>query len=98
MEHAYRSSYEIWGEDGRIVVEWAYTPPAEHRPVLRIETQDRIDRRTLPADDQFGNVLAEFARSVRTSVPGDLEGRHVLRLAALFDEVAAAARGAEAVA
>ncbi len=97
MEHAYRASYELWGETGRIVVEWAYTPPAGHRPVLRIETQDRIDRRTLPADDQFGNVLAEFARSVRTGVPGELEGRNVLRLAALFDEVAAAARVCGAV-
>ncbi|WP_346776638.1 Gfo/Idh/MocA family oxidoreductase [Streptomyces sp. HNM0574] len=87
MEHAYRSVYEIWGSEGRLVVEWAYTPPATHSPVVRIEQQGRVERLTLPPDDQFGNVLADFGRAVR----GADEGTHAedsLRLAALMDDVA----------
>ncbi|AXK35222.1 gfo/Idh/MocA family oxidoreductase [Streptomyces armeniacus] len=89
MEHAYRSVYELWGSAGRIVVEWAYTPPSTHPPVIRVETQDRQERRTLPPDDQFGNVLAAFARAVRTGEDNGLQGEEILRLAALMDKAGA---------
>lgn len=89
MEHAYRSVYELWGTTGRIVVEWAYTPPSTHAPVIRIETQDRLERRTLPPDDQFGNVLAAFARAVRTGEDNGLQGEEILRLAALMEKAGA---------
>lgn len=91
MEHAYRSAYELWGEKGRIGVEWAYTPPASHVPVINIETAEGRLRRTLPADDQFGNVLAAFARAVRTGEDSGLQGDKILRLSALMDEVRARA-------
>ncbi|TCO62045.1 Gfo/Idh/MocA family protein [Actinocrispum wychmicini] len=87
MEHGYRSAYELWGSSGRIVVEWAYTPPASHAPVIRIEQQDRREWRTLPPDDQFGNVLTTFVRAVRTGREGDLQGEEVLRLADLMQRV-----------
>ncbi|MGW7349728.1 Gfo/Idh/MocA family oxidoreductase [Streptomyces sp. Z26] len=89
MEHAYRSAYELWGSTGRIVVEWAYTPPSTHQPVIRVETQDRQERRTLPPDDQFGNVLAHFARAVRTGEDNGLQGEDILRLAALTEKAGA---------
>ncbi|WP_242911405.1 Gfo/Idh/MocA family protein [Actinomadura terrae] len=91
MEHAYRSSYELWGEKGRIIVEWAYTPPASHAPVIRIETAAGRERRTLPPDDHFGNVLSAFAHAVRTGEDVGLRGAEILRLAALMDKVRARA-------
>ncbi|WP_306318212.1 MULTISPECIES: Gfo/Idh/MocA family protein [unclassified Streptomyces] len=90
MEHGYRSSYELWGTAGRIVVEWAYTPPPSHSPVVRVETQGRQERITLPPDDQFANVLHAFAEAVRGTDIRDCTDRS-LRLAELMDEVAARA-------
>ncbi|MEV0444318.1 Gfo/Idh/MocA family oxidoreductase [Streptomyces spectabilis] len=91
MEHGYRSSYELWGSSGRIVVEWAYTPPPSHRPVIWVATQDRQERITLPPDDQFANVLTAFAEAVRGTDTLASTDRS-LRLAVLMDEVAARAR------
>ncbi|MFF1478971.1 Gfo/Idh/MocA family protein [Streptomyces sp. NPDC058301] len=64
MENAYRSSYELWGSTGRITVPRAFTPPPDHRPVIRVERQEGTREITLPADDQFANVVRAFARGV----------------------------------
>jgi predicted dehydrogenase len=64
MANAYRSSYELWGSTGRIAVDRAFTPPPEHRPVIRIERQEGTQDITLAADDQFANVVRAFARGV----------------------------------
>ncbi|MEV5374527.1 Gfo/Idh/MocA family oxidoreductase [Streptomyces nondiastaticus] len=64
MENAYRSSYELWGSTGRISVHRAFTPPAEHRPVIRVERPEGVEEITLAADDQFARVVGTFARSV----------------------------------
>ncbi len=66
MEHAYTSWYELLGSDGRIRVEHVFTPPAQHRPVLRLERQDHREERILPADDQVANALTAFARQIRS--------------------------------
>jgi NDP-hexose-3-ketoreductase len=60
---SYRSMYSIWGSEGHIELERAFTPPPYHRPALRVVSQDRVEEITLPADDQFANVLRAFARS-----------------------------------
>ncbi|MGH3900521.1 MAG: Gfo/Idh/MocA family protein [Pseudonocardiaceae bacterium] len=62
FEHAYRSSYELWGDRGRISVARAFTPLPSWQPVLRIERQDRTEELTLPADHQFRNVIETFSR------------------------------------
>jgi len=65
FEHSYRSSYALWGSEGSILLDRAYTPPDSMRPVVRIERQDLLQERTLAADRQFVNILESFARSVR---------------------------------
>ncbi|MFI6346457.1 Gfo/Idh/MocA family protein [Streptomyces sp. NPDC050560] len=92
--HAYRSRYELWGSSGRIGVERAFTPPAGFQPVIRLERQDVREERTLPADDQFANIAAEFADTIaeRRDVEPHLE--MILRQSALVEEVfTRAARG-----
>ncbi|EDY42550.2 oxidoreductase family, NAD-binding Rossmann fold protein, partial [Streptomyces sp. SPB074] len=61
FQHSYRSTYALWGSGGRLSVPRAFTPPREHRPVVRIEQQDRLTELTLPADHQVGNALDAFA-------------------------------------
>ncbi|WP_409235902.1 Gfo/Idh/MocA family protein [Streptomyces sp. PA5.6] len=99
FRHGYRSAYEIWGSAGRIVVERAYAPPPRYRPRIRIEQQDRVERLTLPAADQFAETLRAFVAAVRGEpergpAPG---GRPVAREqlvhASLIDAIRASARG-----
>ncbi|MFI9272595.1 Gfo/Idh/MocA family protein [Kitasatospora sp. NPDC052896] len=66
MEHAYRSSYELVGGTGRISVERAFTPPAEHRPVLRLTRSAGTEEIELPAADQVARTLAAFTAAVRS--------------------------------
>ncbi|MDQ0779123.1 NDP-hexose-3-ketoreductase [Streptomyces aurantiacus] len=92
FRHAYRSAYTLWGSTGRIVLDRAFTPPPEHRPVLRIERQDRVEELTLPPDDQFANISARFAALVRGEGDPAPERAAAVRQAELVDAVHDAAR------
>ncbi|WP_328328317.1 MULTISPECIES: Gfo/Idh/MocA family protein [unclassified Streptomyces] len=66
MEHAYRSRYELTGSTGRITVDRAFTPPADHTPAVAVETSSGTRTVQLPPDDQVANTLSAFVSSVRT--------------------------------
>ncbi|MER6165449.1 Gfo/Idh/MocA family protein [Streptomyces violaceorubidus] len=92
FQHSYRSTYALWGSRGRLSVPRAFTPPREHRPVVRIEQQDRLTELTLPADHQVGNALDAFAKAALsgTDRPGLRDA--LLRQALLVEQVRKAAR------
>ncbi|MEV7546094.1 Gfo/Idh/MocA family oxidoreductase [Streptomyces sp. NPDC089915] len=89
--HAYRNTYALWGESGRISLSWAFTPPAGTRPVLRIERQDHVEERTLAADDQWANALRHFADLTARPAGHAREHERIVRQAALLEAVAARA-------
>jgi len=62
----YRSTYEIADTHQRYSVTHAFTPPADHCPVVR--RSDAPDL-VLPADDQVGNAVQAFADAVRQRRP-----------------------------
>ncbi len=66
LDHTYRSTYTLWGSTGRLTVDRAFTPPADHEPVLHLERAGVFYRLPLPADDQAGNAVTAFAHAVRT--------------------------------
>nr|AEM44232.1 oxidoreductase [uncultured bacterium] len=84
LDHGYRSAYELWGSLGRVTVERAFTPPADHRPRLRLERRDGVEELTLPADDQVAATVRTFAAAVRDAAPPDPV---MLRQARLLDEL-----------
>ncbi|WP_234377084.1 Gfo/Idh/MocA family protein [Streptomyces sp. TP-A0356] len=89
FEHAYTSSYTLWGDRGRLSVTRAFTPPAAHQPVLVLEEQDHEERFTLPASDQLRSCLQDFAAAVRTGA-GSVEAerrRDTISLMELVDDV-----------
>lgn len=92
--HAYRNTYAIWGESGRISLSWAFTPPATTRPVLRMERQDHVEERVLPADDQWTNTVRRFAELTANPAEHAREHEQLVRQAVLLDAVA---RGAHTV-
>jgi len=89
FEHAYRSFYELWGSRGRIVLERAFTPPETHQPVLRLERQDNVELRTLPAADQFRLALEEFAACVLGTADPTAHRNRTLRGLSLISQVRA---------
>jgi NDP-hexose-3-ketoreductase len=90
LDHSYRSSYELWGSEGRIVVDRAYTPPADHVPVLRLERRSGVREIRLTPDDQVANSLHAFATAVRSGRPPDDD--HILRQAVLVEKIRTEAR------
>ncbi|MDF3293380.1 Gfo/Idh/MocA family oxidoreductase [Streptomyces sp. RB6PN23] len=66
MEHAYQSRYELSGSSGRILVDRAFTPPADHPPRILIESRAGTRSYPLPPDDQVANTLTAFVSAVRT--------------------------------
>ncbi|MFE7076869.1 Gfo/Idh/MocA family protein [Streptomyces sp. NPDC057620] len=92
FQHSYRSAYALWGSRGRISVPRAFTPPREHRPVVRLEQQDRTTEVTLAADHQVGNALDAFAVAALSGTGRAALGDALLRQALLVEQVRKAAR------
>ncbi len=87
FEHAYRSDYVLWGSEGRIVVERAYTPPATRRPVIRLEHEEVRRELTLPPEDQFANTLRAFVGAVAVAGQRAAETVEICARARLIDEI-----------
>ncbi|MGW6560519.1 Gfo/Idh/MocA family protein [Streptomyces hydrogenans] len=94
-ERGYRASYTLWGAEGRITVERAFTPPPDHRPVVHIERQGVTEVRRLAPDDHFLALARRFASAVRGSL-GPVEAaedeRQTLQQARTLDALAADTR------
>ncbi|TDC96751.1 Gfo/Idh/MocA family oxidoreductase [Saccharopolyspora aridisoli] len=73
FQHAYRSRYALWGDAAHLSLERAFTPPATHRPVLRLEEQDHAEEFVLDASHQFRDSLASFAGAVREGRTPEIE-------------------------
>lgn len=71
LDHGYRSCYELGGSRGRIVLNHAFTPPADHRPVIRVETPEGDTEVTLAPADQVANTVDAFAAAARAAAPLD---------------------------
>ena len=90
LDNAYQSLYELWGSEGRIVVERAFTPAADHRPEVRLFRGTGMETIRLDADDQVSRTLAGFAAAVREDPGPD---PHIVPLARLLENVRRAADG-----
>nr|WP_062333272.1 Gfo/Idh/MocA family oxidoreductase [Herbidospora sakaeratensis] len=91
MEHSYHNAYRLIGSTGQILLDRVFTPPETHNPVVRIERQDSREELVLPADHQFANVVAAFARAVLTGEDVTPQQEGSLRQARLIEEIRAAA-------
>ncbi|NKE62661.1 Gfo/Idh/MocA family oxidoreductase [Lentzea sp. PSKA42] len=84
LDHGYRSAYRLVGTSGSIIVEHAFTPPADHESVVVV--RDGVGERVLrlPADDQVANTVAAFVAAVRS---GQVVGEESRRQAELLDAI-----------
>ena len=65
LDHVYRNVCELWGTRGRIVIERAFTPPADLTPMVRLEDGSGTREIRLAPDDQVRNTVAAFGAAVR---------------------------------
>ncbi|MEU3052011.1 Gfo/Idh/MocA family protein [Streptomyces griseus] len=66
MDHQYTSEYELLGSTGRIRLRHAFTPPADHRPVLSIERGTSREELVLQQEDQYAAAIAAFVHDIAT--------------------------------
>ncbi|GAA0571677.1 Gfo/Idh/MocA family oxidoreductase [Actinomadura livida] len=92
FEHSYRSRYSLWGDQARLTVDRAFTPPPDQRPLIRIESGGRTEEPSFPADHQFRNVTESFARSILQNADYAPHAAAITRQAELVDRVRAQAR------
>ncbi|MDT0453980.1 Gfo/Idh/MocA family protein [Streptomyces hesseae] len=84
LDHAYRNFYEIWGTEGTITVDRAFTPPAGHRPVLRLTGPAGSGTVDLAPADQVAATVGAFVAAVRAGASLDADA---LRQAQLLEEI-----------
>lgn len=87
MDHLYRSRYELWGREGRLAVDSAFTPAPAHQPVIRLEFADRAEELRLPASDQAAATLEAFVGNVTSGVADPAAARASVRIAELLAQV-----------
>ncbi|MEU0744388.1 Gfo/Idh/MocA family oxidoreductase [Streptomyces sp. NPDC006134] len=92
LRHAYRGRYELTGSRGRITVPRAYTPPADHTAVVRLERDGSREEFLVPPHDQFRSVVTAFAEGVRSGAPSPLTGEALHDQARLVEDLRAVAR------
>ena len=87
LDDVYVCEYELFGSEGRMALRRAFTPPADHRPVIRVERASGVEERLLPVDDQCRNALRAFAAAIHRGMPDAENGRAIVRQAELLDRV-----------
>lgn len=65
LDDGYRSAYRLTGSTGELATSHAFTPPADHVPVVRRTTADGTERIELAAFDQYLAAVLAFAAAVR---------------------------------
>jgi predicted dehydrogenase len=86
IDDGYESAYEIRGDRGRITVAHVFTPPAGHRPAVRLDRDGVTREFTLDPDDQWARACRAFADA---ATGGVTPGAEPLEQAALVDEIRA---------
>lgn len=92
MVHSYRSTYDIWGSEGRLVLDWAFTPSREARPVLRLQQRDRETRFLAAASDQFVGVMTAFFDAIGNPSLRQAQHRAMVGQAELMEAIRSRAR------
>lgn len=87
FDHAYRSSYSLWGDHARLTLDRAFTPPPAWQPLVRIESSDQSEELSLPAAHQFKIVTESFARSILQDADYAPQAEAITRQAELVDQV-----------
>ncbi|MFD7925226.1 hypothetical protein [Streptomyces sp. NPDC059742] len=86
LDHANRSRYALQGSTGRVTLDRAFSPSADHPPVLALERNGTVEEIRLDPEDQAARAVGSFARAVRRG--GDVpHGPAIVRQPRLLEEI-----------
>ncbi len=86
FDNYYQCNYEIWGSEGKITADRAFTPPPIFSPLIVLEKQDHKQEFVIKPDNHSINILKEFYRAIHEK---DFH-RHwedALKQASLLDQI-----------
>jgi NDP-hexose-3-ketoreductase len=64
--HAYRNAYTVWGAEGRLSLERAFSVPPDHAPTIVLRDRNgREERRQLVPANHFVLALSAFVAAIR---------------------------------
>lgn len=87
FDHYYNCSIELWGSKGRIYTNRIFTAPPEHKPVVHIEKEGKLERIELEPDHHFKNMLSYFITAISSSSIKSNEYEQNIRQARLIKEL-----------
>lgn len=93
LDHSYRCSYAVWGSEGCVSLDWAFTPPPGERPRLWLERGREREERLLPADDQFLRMVTAFADACADPAGHSGLGADAVAQARLLEDIRRRASG-----
>jgi predicted dehydrogenase len=92
MQHHYTACWDLLGSTGRMTLaHGAYSPPADHVPVLRLHNGEGAQELRLNPHDQVRTAVTRFADAVRGGSPA-VDGEAERAQARLVDEIRRLAR------
>ena len=94
FDHRYTSGYRLLGSVAELSAEHVFTPGADHRPVIRVDGQERHEEHVLPVQDQCSNAVKAFVRAVRE---GPRTDDSIVAQAALVDRSRSLAKANDGV-
>ena len=83
----YRSAYELCGSEGSIRLANAFTPAADHHPVLMVERATGTEPVVLEPCDQVAASVAAFVSGIRAGRGGLLDAEDCLEQARLLSAI-----------
>ncbi|OGL65704.1 hypothetical protein A3B21_00195 [Candidatus Uhrbacteria bacterium RIFCSPLOWO2_01_FULL_47_24] len=63
-DRGYRCSYTLWGTEGHIVVERAYTTPPTMEPIIEVRKQEGSKSIKIPAENHFSKMIDTFCEAI----------------------------------
>ena len=64
FDNFYQCNFEIWGSEGKLIANRAFTAAPGFKPTVIVEKQDEQTTHTLAADNHFVNILSEFHKVI----------------------------------
>jgi NDP-hexose-3-ketoreductase len=64
MDHYYQCNFEIWGSEGKIIADRAFTAKPDYSPLIIVEKQDQRKTYQMPYDNHFIGSINEFHKVI----------------------------------
>jgi NDP-hexose-3-ketoreductase len=87
FQSSYRSTYAMWGTEGRLTVDRGFSLPPDMTGRIRLERQGKVEEIPVPPHDQFVVGLEAFLTAVRDQEDFKAHSRDLLRQAELIEAI-----------